>query len=103
MNRTVRVIVLAFVLLMAFSLPASAHVLVVTNPQTGEAVSTHQGKPWQEFKEEVGVDVGWVGGMQSFSAHGGGLIDACEATASNGTVFIGAPWNELNQCKHFGH
>jgi hypothetical protein len=93
-------------LLMAVSLPASAHVIQVSHPQTGETISTHNGKAFEEFKQEaaeLGFDVGWVGGFHSFAAHGSGLIDACEATTGNDVVFIGAPWNEDNHCKHFGH
>lgn len=102
MKRTLRVLVTAGTLLLVSALPASAHVLQVTHPHSGEVVSTHGGAAWEELKEEG--DVGWVGGMRSFAAHGGGLISACGATTDNGNdvVFIGTTWNDLNHCTHFG-
>ena len=63
--------------------PASAHVITVTNPKTGEVVRE-----------------GWVGG--DGAAHGHGLITACGSLAGNDVVSISAPWNPLNNCKHFG-
>lgn len=102
MKRVLRVIVMTAVMVMALSVPANAHVIQVTNPRTGDTVSTHRGGPFEEIKEFG--DFGWVGGMASFAAHGGGLIHACMATTANGNsvVFIGAPWNEQNHCKHLG-
>ncbi len=88
----------------AMATPANAHMIQVTNPQTGETVSTHNGKTFEEFKAWAAMngfgDVGWVGG--GGAAHGHGLVSACEATADNDVVSISAPWNELNPCKHGG-
>ncbi len=63
---------------------ASAHVLTVTNPQTGEVV--HEG---------------WVGGFSKFAPHSHGLVEACEATGS-GAAMIHTPWNSTANCEHGG-
>lgn len=91
MKRMLRVLVLTCAALMAFSLPASAHVIQVTNPQSGETVSTHNGKPF----EGMG---GWVGGGGAGHVHG--LVNACRAI-TNDVVFIGTTWNPADECTHF--
>lgn len=95
MKRSLRVLVLACALVMAFSVPASAHIIEVTNPHTGEPVSTHKGKA-HEWVKEFG-DFGWVGG--GGASHGTGLIDACHATADNAVVRIWGPPNP-ETCHH---
>lgn len=106
MKRLIRILVLALAMLMALAAPASAHIIEITPPGTDGPVETHLGEAWEEFKQEADEfgmgHVGWVGGMHSFAAHGGGLIHACVALDGNEVVFIGAPWNEANHCKHFG-
>jgi hypothetical protein len=99
MRRTGRALVLTGALMMTFSLPANAHVIQVTNPHSGEAVSTHKGKAFEELKEFG--DFGWVGGFASFAAHGGGLNDACEATSDNEVVSLWGPPNP-ETCPHGG-
>lgn len=88
----------------AVAAPASAHVIQVYHPVTGEQIDTHNGKNFQELKAELaefGIYGGWVGA--GGAAHWHGLIDACRATGSNSSaVTISAPWNDLNPCKHGG-
>jgi hypothetical protein len=63
---------------------ASAHVLTVTHPQTGQVV--HEG---------------WVGGFANFAAHSHGLVSACQAPGS-GAAMIHTPWNSPANCTHIG-
>lgn len=89
------VLIMAF---MALAAPASAHVIQITNPRSGETVSTHKGKMFEEFKAELG-DYGWVGG--GGAAHMKGLVEACHALGGHPVVFIGTTWNQYDSCTHF--
>lgn len=116
MKRTLVTLAIMSALVLALALPASAHVIVVTHPATGEQISTHQGVPHQDLKDAFGADIGWVGGpglpgqgkalltgspLGTLSpAHGdeGGLTKACERDGSDVVTIFGPPFPQT--CQH---
>lgn len=84
MKRLSTIILLVVASMMLAAPGASAHLLHVEHPRTGEI-----------------IHMGWVGGEASFAPHGGGLVTACEAPGS-GAAMIFTNWNPLNGCTHFG-
>jgi hypothetical protein len=100
MKRSLRVLVMTCAMLLAFAVPASAHVLLVS-PKGGQATQERwigTGQAWETRAPDVVKDP-----MQSlYRSHSTGTYHACIATTGHEVVFIGAPWNDLNHCKHSG-
>jgi len=82
-RRTVATLGVTATALALMAAPASAHIIKVTNPQTGHVV--HEG---------------WVGGMTNFAAHSHGLVQAC--LSGHGAAAIHTTWNPDSHCTHFG-
>lgn len=100
MKRYVLVACLATVALGSSAMPAAAHHMTVSPHGNDKVIETWvgTGMAWETPAVEAVPDP-----MTTlFQPHARGLVSACESSRGSEVVFIGAPWNELNDCKHFG-
>ena len=91
--RSVFSLVAAAAIVVAIAGSASGHNMTVTNPQTGEVVTTQWvgGLPLPPQADGEGLFLHPPTGLNQPAAHREGLPNACEGTASSAAVTIVAP------------